>query len=119
MPTLQATTFEDSHHSFTAALTQHGLKYNKHIKLGANPVASRLNIEIIISGGWGALAVACLAWAHVRKSRRINVTTKDKHAVWLEGYSAEEAARILESASRIAAIETKPIETKQEDDAEF
>jgi hypothetical protein len=112
MPTLRATTFKGSQHSFIEVLEQHGIKYNKLVPPSGVPMASGLNIEIIISGGWGVLAVACLAWAHVRKSRRINVTMKDNKPVWLEGYSAEEAAKILESASQIAAIDTKP-----EDDA--
>jgi len=70
-------------------------------------MASGIVIEIVITGGWGALAVACLAWASVRKSRKINVTTKDGQAIWLEGYSAEEAEKILGAAKQIAAIDTK------------
>lgn len=112
MRTLRATTFKGSQRSFIEALEQHDIKYNKLVPPSGVLLASGLNIEIIISGGWGVLAVACLAWAHMRKSRRINVATKDNKQFWLEGYSAEEAAKILESASKITAIDTKP-----EDDA--
>jgi len=108
--TLRATTFRDSHRSFLKALEANSIKYNQHVQLGAGPQAAGLTIEIIITGGWGVLAVACLAWAHARKSRKINVTTKDNQVVWLEGYSADEAAKILESARQIAAIDTKPEE---------
>lgn len=108
VPKLRATTFRDSHRSFLAALDASSIKYNQHVQLGAGPQAAGLTIEIIITGGWGALAVACLAWAQVRKSRKINITTKDNTVVWLEGYSADEATKILESAKQIAAIDTKP-----------
>lgn len=107
MTTLRAATFKDSQRSFLEALEANGITYrDTPIPLG--PQASGLTIEIIISGGWGVLAVACLAWVHARTSRKISVTTKDNRAVWLEGYSAEEATKILESAKQIAAIDTKP-----------
>lgn len=108
MAVLRATTFKDSEQSFLEALEKNGIEYRRVPPPTIGPQASGLTIEIIISGGWGALAVACLAWAYVRKSRRINVVTKDNQSVWLEGYSADEAARILESAKRIDAIDTKP-----------
>ena len=84
----------------------------KHRKYGfvGQIMASGINIEIIIKGSWGAIAVACLAWAHVRKSRRINITTKDNQSVWLEGYSAKEAEKILHSAKQISVIDTEPDE---------
>lgn len=107
--TLIATTFKDSNRSFLAVLDEHRIEYSRRIQL-AEPMAAGITVEIIITGGWGALAVACLAWAHVRKSRKINVTTKNGNSVWLEGYSAKEAEKILESAKQIAAIETMPDE---------
>lgn len=108
MSVLKATTFKDSQRSFLEVLDEHGIQYNcAAFSVGA-PMASGLAIEIVITGGWGALAVACLAWASVRRSRSINVTTKDNQVIWLEGYSAEEAAKILGAAKQIAAIDTKP-----------
>lgn len=105
---LRATTFRDSDQSFRDALDAHGIKYNRCIQLSDAVMASGITMEIIISGGYGVLAVACLAWAHARKSLEINITTKDDRVVWLKGYSAEDAAKILESARQFAAIDTKP-----------
>ena len=107
MKALRATTFQDSNRSFLMTLDEHDIEYSRIIKLSGASIASGITIEILITGGWGALAVACLAWAHVRKSRRINVTTKDNQSIWLEGYSAEDAARILQSAKTIAVIDAK------------
>jgi hypothetical protein len=108
MATLRATTFKNSQHSFLEVLDQHDIKYNLHSVPVGVPMANGISVEIVITGGWGVLAIACLAWASVRKSRKINVTTKDKEVFWLEGYSADEAAKILAAAQQIAAIETKP-----------
>ena len=105
--TLVATTFKDSHRTFLSALDEQGIEYNSTIQL-SEPVAAGFTVEIILTGGWGALAVACIAWASARKSRKISVTTKDGKAVWLEGYSATEAERILSSARQIGVIDTKP-----------
>jgi len=88
-------------------MDEHGIQYSRPAPPVGVPMASGIVIEIVITGGWGALAVACLAWASVRKSRKINVTTKDGQAIWLEGYSAEEAEKILGAAKQIAAIDTK------------
>ena len=119
--TLEATTFRNSERSFLEALDAHGIKYNHRVQLTGVPMmAAGITIEIIISDGWGVLAIACLAWAEVRKSRRINVTTKDNKVVWLEGYSADQATSILESAKQIGAIDTEPPkdETEQVSPAE-
>ena len=105
---LRATTFKNSQDSFLNTLEAHNIQHSRIIQLSEAPMAAGLTIEIIISGGWGALAVACLAWAHVRTSRKINIMTKDKHSIWLKGYSADEAARILESAERLTVIDTHP-----------
>lgn len=107
MAVLRATTFKDSERSFLEALEKNEIEY-RLVLPPIGPQASGLTIEIIISGGWGTLAVACLAWAYARKSRRINIVTKDNQSVWLEGYPADEAEKILESAMRIVAIDTKP-----------
>ena len=104
--TLTVTMFKDSNLSFLSILDKNNIKYNRHLKLSTGPIASGIAIEIIITGGWGALAVACLAWAHVNKSRKINITTKDNTSIWLEGYSAEEAEKILESAKNVTVIQT-------------
>ena len=104
--TLKATTFKDSNRSFLAMLDEHEIEYNRRIHLGG-PMAAGLTIEIVINGGWGAVAVACIAWAAIRKSRRINVTTKNGKVVWLEGYSAKEAEQILSSAQQIGVIDTE------------
>ena len=109
---LRATTFKDSTRSFLKTLDQHGIEYSRHLMLSEMPMASGLTIEIIISGGWGVLAVACLAWAHARKSRKISITSKDNKPIWLEGYSAEEAAKILQSAKGLTAIDTTPDESE-------
>lgn len=106
--TVRATTFKNSQHSFLEALHAHGIEYNRLIQLGEAPMAAGITIENIIVGGWGASAVACLAWAHVCKSRRINVTTKDKRVIWLEGYSTDDAEKILGPAQQIGLIDTKP-----------
>ena len=102
---LKATVFKGSGISFQEALNEHSIKFSRRIQL-SEPMASGITIEIIITGGWGALAIACLAWAHVRKSRKINVTTKNGESIWLEGYSAEEAEKILESAKQSAVMDT-------------
>ena len=107
MSVLRVTTFKDSQRSFLEAMDEHGFQYSRPAPPVGVPMASGIVIEIVITGGWGALAVACLAWASVRKSRKINVTTKDGQAIWLEGYSAEEAEKILGAAKQIAAIDTK------------
>ena len=105
---LRATTFKHSNRSFLAALDEHGIQYSAKAGSVGKIMELGINIEIIITGGWGAIAVACMAWAHVRKSRRINITTKDNQSVWLEGYSAKEAEKILHSAKQISVIDTKP-----------
>lgn len=110
MPKLRVTTFKDSQRSFTEVLDKHGITYSRIMQLSEAPMASGILLEITVTGGWGALAIACLAWAHVRKSRRVNVITKDNKSVSLEGYSADEAAKILESARQFAVIDTKPDE---------
>ena len=108
--TLRATTFKDSDISFRDVLNEHGIKFNRRIQLSEAVTASGLTIEIIITGGWGALAIACLAWASVKKSRKINITTKDGKSIWLEGYSAKDAEKILDSAKSIAVIDTEKSE---------
>ncbi|MDQ3563311.1 MAG: hypothetical protein M3436_03945 [Pseudomonadota bacterium] len=113
---LKATTFKDSHRSFLEALTKGGVVY-RELPPPPFPVASGITVEILIHGAWGALAVACIAWASARKSRKINVITKDNTALWLEGYSAKDAARILEAAKQIAAIDTKPDDESRDDQA--
>lgn len=105
--TLKATTFKHSHQSFLETLDSEGIKYNRHIQLGDGPVAAGITIDIIITGGWGTLAVACIAWASVRKSRKICITTKDNEVVWLQGYSAKEAERILPEAKNMSVIDTQ------------
>jgi hypothetical protein len=105
--TLIVTTFADSNESFLSVLNVHDIEYNQIFKLSAEPMASGINIEIIINGGWGVLAIAILAWAHVRKSRRVNITTKNNEVVWLEGYSAKEAEKILKQAKNVGLIETQ------------
>ena len=105
--TLKVTTFKDSNQSFLAVLDQNDIKYNRNFKLAAEPMLAGITIEIIINGGWGVLAVALIAWAHVRKSRRINIITKNNESIWLEGYSAKDAEKILESAKKIAVIDTQ------------
>lgn len=105
---LRAIIFKNSQRSFLEALDQHGIKYTCRSTPIGIPMASGISIEIFITGGWGAIAVACLAWASVRKSRKINVITKDKNTFWLEGYTAKEAAKILSSAQQISAIDTEP-----------
>ena len=104
--TLKVTTFADSSESLLSILDENKIEYSRHFKLSAEPVAAGITIEIIINGGWGVLAIALLAWAHVRKSRRINITTKNNESIWLEGYSAKEAENILKSAKSVAIIET-------------
>lgn len=104
---LKATLFKDSNLSFQTALKEHGIEFSRRIQLSEAVMASGLTIEIIITGGWGALAVACLAWANAKKSRKINVTTKDGCSIWLEGYSAKDAEKILESAKQISVIDTE------------
>ncbi len=105
--TLRVTTFKDSNASFLSILDENGIEYSRHFKLSAEPVAAGITIEIILAGGWGAFAIACLAWAHARKSRRINIITKENKTIWLEGYSAKDAERILKAAKLVAIIDTK------------
>lgn len=104
--TLIVTTFADSNDSLLSVLDENSIKYNRIFKLSAEPMAAGITIEIIINGGWGVLAVAFLAWAHVRKSRRINITTKNNESIRLEGYSVKDAETILESAKNVALIDT-------------
>ena len=106
---LKAIAFKDSSRSFLLVLDESGIEYSRRMQL-AEPVSGGVNIDIFITGGWAALAVACLAWAHGRKSRRINVTNKSGDSVWLEGYSAKDAEKILKSAQQIAVIDTEPDE---------
>lgn len=108
MPTLRATTFAHSHSSFLEELDKHGIEYNRRIELSEEILASGVTIEIILSGVWGTLAVACIAWVQERKSRHIKITTKDNKIIDLKGYSAEEATQILEQAKRLDVIDTKP-----------
>jgi len=107
MSSLSATTFKDSHQSFLKALDVEGIRHSTRMQFSQVPMASGIAVEIMVSGGWGVLAAAVLAWAHVRSSRKINVTLKNNKTVWLKGYSADEAARILESADRITVIDTE------------
>ena len=110
MERVRITTFKNSEESFRNTLNEFEISNGRVIRLSEGIQASGIAIEIVLTGGWGLLAVACLAWANVRKSRRISITTKDKKVVWLEGYSAEEAAKILESARTIAVIDTEKSE---------
>lgn len=114
MEKLRATTFKGSSESFYEVLDEAQLKYNKVFHLSESVMASGLTIEIILTGGYGALAVACLAWVRYKKNRRINIRTKEGTSVWLEGYSADDATKILEQAESIAAIETEQINTSKE-----
>lgn len=104
---IRVTTFKDSDASFRRILDEYKIPNSRTMQLSEAPMAAGIAVEIILTGGWGVLAVACLAWASARKSRKINITTKDNKVVLLEGYSAEEAEKILESAKSIAAIDTK------------
>ena len=104
---LRVTTFKDSNTSFLSMLEENGIGYSRIFKLSAEPVAAGITIEIILAGGWGAFAVACLAWAHMRKSRRINIITKENETIWLEGYSAKDAEQILKAAKSVAVIDTE------------
>ena len=106
----RVTTFKDSDVSFREILDQYEIPNSRIIQLSESPMAAGIAVEIVLTGGWGLLAVACLVWASVKKSRKINITTKDNKVVCLEGYSADDAATILESARNIAVIETKPDE---------
>ena len=110
--TLRVTTFKDSNQSFLPVLDENKIKYNRNFKLGAEPMAAGITIEIIITGGWGVLAVALIAWAHVRKSRKINITTKNNESIWLQGYSAEDAEKILKTAKQVAIIDTDDSDEK-------
>ncbi|PHR48633.1 hypothetical protein [Cycloclasticus sp.] len=103
----KVTTFKDSEASFRLTLNQYEIPNSRIYQLSEGPMAAGITVEIILTGGYGLLAVACLAWASVKKSRKINITTKDNKVIWLEGYSADDAAKILESAKNIAVIETK------------
>ena len=114
MEKLRATAFKGSSESFCEVLDEAQLKYNKVFHLSESVIASGLTIEIILHGGFGALAVACLAWVRYKKNRRINIRTKEGTSVWLEGYSAEDATKILEQAESIAVIETGPNESSKE-----
>ncbi len=110
---ISATTFKDSDKSFCSALEEHGVAFNRrHIQLG-EVMASGTVLEIILSDGWGALAVACIAWANARKSRKISVTTKNGENYWIEGYSAKEVEKILPVSRQIAVIDTE----KNQDDS--
>ncbi|MCG7649981.1 hypothetical protein [Alteromonas sp. MmMcT2-5] len=114
MEKLRVTAFKGSSESFCEALDEAQLKHSKVFHLSESVMASGLTIEIILHGGFGALAVACLAWVRYKKNRRINIRTKEGTSVWLEGYSAEDATKILEQAESIAVIETGPNESSKE-----
>jgi len=114
MEKIRVTTFKGSTESFCEALDEAQLKHSKVFHLSESVMASGITIEIILKGGFGAIAVACLAWVRYKKNRRINIRTKEGTSVWLEGYSAEDATKILEQAESIAAIEKGPNESSKE-----
>lgn len=85
---LGALPFKGSQTSFLGVLDGHGIRYSRRSLPIGTPMARGVAIEIVVTGGWGSVAVVALAWASVasaRKTRKINVTAKDGQAIWLEG----------------------------------
>lgn len=105
---LRITAFKDSEASFRETLNEHEIINGRVMQFSEAPMAAGILIEIVLNGGWGAFAVAIIAWANARKSRRINIITKDNETIWLEGYSAKDAEKVLASAKNISVIETSP-----------
>ena len=99
------TVFRGGYDSFSEVLEDHGFSSSRRIQLSEGIQDAGFTIEILLHGGWGAFAVAVLAWLNAKRNRRVNITTKNNEVIWLEGYSAKEAAKILKSSKQTMLIE--------------
>ncbi len=107
MDSIRVTTFHNTNLSLIETLKEHDIRYTQRIMLGGMPQASGLTLEILLNGSWGVLAVALLCWAKVKSSRKIHVIGKQGESYCLQGYSADDAAKILKGASQLSAIDTE------------
>jgi hypothetical protein len=70
-------------------------------------------IDIVISGiPWASLATVCVAWINRNSKRKLIVTTKDYKVIHLEGMSNAEMEAILQTATRLTAIDPKKTKAK-------
>jgi len=98
--------FRVSYETLTPVLEQHELHYSRRFRLSEGPMAAGFLVEVSLVGGWGVLAVALLAWMNAKLGRSIKVTKPDGSIVELKGYSAEDAAKLLESSEQTIVIDT-------------
>ena len=112
MTTLRIYAFHGCVTSFIVALAEQGIAYHPEEPLYDGPDAASMALEVSLDGsGEDSLATALVTWLKVRGSRRANIITKDSAVVWLEGYSAEDVAGVLDMATHIAVMEITPTYT--------
>jgi len=102
---ITVTVFRGSYESLAAVLDEHGLSNSRRIQLSEGIQNAGFTIEILLHGGWGAFAIAVLAWLNAKRNRQVNITTKDNEVIFLKGYSAKDAERILRSSKQTMFIE--------------
>lgn len=105
MTKLQVHLFKDSYEPFTELLAQNNIDF-KERKLPFKVMASSSIIEIIADASlWGALAIVLIAWIKSKAGRTVIVTTEDNQVVHIQGYSAKQVEKILESAKDATVLD--------------
>ncbi len=99
------TVFRGSYDSFAVVLDEHGFSNSRRIQLSEGIQNAGFTIEILLHGGWGAFAIAVLAWLNAKRNRQVNITTRDNEVILLKGYSAEDAAKLLKASKQTMLIE--------------
>lgn len=110
MATVHVQLFKNSYRSFTEHLDSEGIEFSRRIQLSEVPMAAGLTIEIVSAIAqatpWGALAIAVVAWMNARKSRKVIITTKNNEVFHIEGYSADEAEKLIAQSKTMTVIDT-------------
>jgi hypothetical protein len=105
-------TFKNSKESFISLLKQNGITFTELFPPSGTIIAAGEIIEILKTVGAASiipsLATVAVQWLKARSSRKLMLQTKDKQVVHLEGYSAREVASLLEQATSLTVIDTKP-----------
>lgn len=101
--------FRGSADSFTAALAENNIPYHELDRLSDRPETGGMALEVVPNGcGLQQIAEVLVAWLDASKNRRVNLVTKYGTVIWIEDYSADDVAMVLESTTHIAVIDTKP-----------
>lgn len=109
MESLPVHVFKHSFGPFINLLNEHDVKYIMREQRSAGPMAGPGVIEVLLSPYmWGALSTIIVAFLKYRNSRKVVIKMKDGESISAEGLTQEDLENILERATSITAIETKP-----------